>query len=292
MLFLILSIFLNAYLGIAFVIFKRFHIDLFQAIVFNYLTCVITGSLVLGEFPIHATTLAEPWFKWAILMGALFISVFNLIAFSSIKAGVTITQTANKLSLVIPFIFSWMYFQESVGMLKIAGIVLAMLAVVFVSFRKHNNDASAWQMKDLGLPFILFLSSGIIDTLTAFVQQSYLQTDAQSNAYLISGFLVAATLGSVVLLIQYLQGKRQFHVKHLLAGIILGIPNYFSIYCLVKALQWPGMSSSAVIPINNIGVLFVVSLVGIFIFKEKLIPMNYWGLFVSLLAILLIILGD
>jgi len=47
-----------------------------------------------------------------------------------------------------------------------------------------------------------------------------------------------------------------------------------------------------VIPINNIGVLFVVSLVGIFIFKEKLIPMNYWGLFVSLLAILLIILGD
>lgn len=292
MLFLILSIFLNAYLGIAFVIFKRFHIDLFQAIVFNYLTCVITGSLVLGEFPIHATTLAEPWFKWAILMGALFISVFNLIAFSSIKAGVTITQTANKLSLVIPFIFSWMYFQESVGMLKIAGIVLAMLAVVFVSFRKQNNDASAWQMKDLGLPFILFLSSGIIDTLTAFVQQSYLQTDAQSNAYLISGFLVAATLGSVVLLIQYLQGKRQFQVKHLLAGIILGIPNYFSIYCLVKALQWPGMSSSAVIPINNIGVLFVVSLVGIFIFKEKLIPMNYWGLFVSLLAILLIILGD
>lgn len=292
MLFLILSIFLNAYLGLAFVIFKRFHIDLFQAIVFNYLTCVITGSMVLGQFPIHATTPAEPWFKWAILMGALFISVFNLIAFSSIKAGVTITQTANKLSLVIPFIFSWMYFQESVGMLKIAGIVLAMFAVVFVSFRKQNNDASAWQMKDLGLPFILFLSSGIIDTLTTFVQQSYLQTDAKSNAYLIGGFLVAATLGSVVLLIQYLQGKRQFHVKHLSAGIILGIPNYFSIYCLVKALQWPGMSSSAVIPINNIGVLFVVSLVGIFIFKEKLIPMNYWGLFVSLLAILLIILGD
>jgi drug/metabolite transporter (DMT)-like permease len=292
MLFLILSIFLNAYLGIAFVIFKRFHIDLFQAIVFNYLTCVITGSLVLGQFPIHATTLTEPWFKWAILMGALFISVFNLIAFSSIKAGVTITQTANKLSLVIPFIFSWIYFQETVGLLKIGGILMAMLAVVLVSFRKHNNDSSNWQIKDLGLPFILFISSGIIDTLTAFVQQSYLQTDDQSNAYLISGFLVAAVLGSLVLLVQYLQGNRQFHVKHLLAGVVLGIPNYFSIYCLVKALQWPGMSSSAVIPINNIGVLFVVSLVGIFIFKEKLIPMNYWGLLISLMAILLIILGD
>lgn len=292
MLFLILSILLNAYLGIAFVIFKRFHIDLFQAIVFNYITCVITGSFVLGQFPIHATTLTESWFKWAILMGALFISVFNLIAFSSIKAGVTITQTANKLSLVIAFIFSWIYFQESVGLLKIGGILMAMLAVVLVSFRKHNNDSSNWQIKDLGLPFILFISSGIIDTLTAFVQQSYLQTDDQSNAYLISGFLVAAVLGSLVLLLQYLQGKRQFHVKHLLTGIVLGIPNYFSIYCLVKALQWPGMSSSAVIPINNIGVLFVVSLVGIFIFKEKLIPMNYWGLLISLMAILLIILGD
>jgi drug/metabolite transporter (DMT)-like permease len=193
---------------------------------------------------------------------------------------------------VIPFIFSWIYFQETVGLLKIGGILMAMLAVVLVSFRKHNNDSSNWQIKDLGLPFILFISSGIIDTLTAFVQQSYLQTDDQSNAYLISGFLVAAVLGSLVLLVQYLQGKRQFHVKHLLAGVVLGIPNYFSIYCLVKALQWPGMSSSAVIPINNIGVLFVVSLVGIFIFKEKLIPMNYWGLLISLMAILLIILGD
>ena len=96
MAFLILSIVFNAYLSLAFVFFKRFRVDLFQAIVFNYITCVLTGSLALGEFPLQIQSLQEPWFKWAILMGSLFISVFNLIAFSSVRACVTITQTANR----------------------------------------------------------------------------------------------------------------------------------------------------------------------------------------------------
>lgn len=292
MAFLILSILFNAYLSLAFVFFKRFQVDLFQAIVFNYITCVLTGSLMLGGFPIQSSSLQEPWFKWSIGMGSLFISVFNLIAFSSVRAGVTITQTANRLSLVIPFLFSWLFFHESIDSFKWVGLVLALAAVILVSFRKQNEDASAWKIKDLALPFLLFISSGIIDSLTNYVQKIYLKTQEQSNTYLISGFFIAGLIGSIILAYQYIQKKRHFAVRHLMAGIVLGIPNYFSIYFLVKALQNPDMSSSAVIPVNNIGVLFVVSMFGIFIFKERLIRINYLGLALTVLSILLILLGE
>lgn len=293
MIFLLLSILFNAYLGIIFAYFNRFKIDTFQAIVFNYITCVITGSFALGYFPINTTTLSTPWFKWSILMGILFISVFNLIAFSSQKTGITITQTANRLSLVIPVAISFLIYLEPINTLKVLGILLAIVAVLFSS--KQNIDPLT-QSKNFNwgmvLPIILFISSGIIDAMTKYVEMTFLHTEQMSNAYLIAGFGTAALFGSVALIFQYITGKRKFQFKFLLSGIILGIPNYFSIFFLIKALKNPDLNSSATIPINNIGVLFVVSLFGIFVFKEKLTKINYVGLIISLLAILLIYLGD
>lgn len=294
MTFLILSILFNAYLGSIFAYFKKYNIDAFQAIVFNYITCVITGSFVLGHFPIKVATLSEPWFRWSVLMGILFISVFNLIAISSSKVGITITQTSNKLSLIIPVLFSYFMYHEPLSWLKIIGIVVALIAVVLTTKGETSKDSPTAKKLhwEIILPIVLFLSSGIIDTMTKYVEQRFLKHPDTSNAYLIAGFLVAAIIGTLVLSLQYISGKRSFAFKNLIAGIVLGIPNYFSIYYLIKALQSKNLSSSATIPINNIGVLFLVSIVGIFVFKEKLSKANLVGLLFTIAAIILIFLGD
>jgi hypothetical protein len=54
MYFLFLSILLNAFISVIFGYFRKYNIDNFQAIVFNYGVCILTGSLVLGEFPVTA----------------------------------------------------------------------------------------------------------------------------------------------------------------------------------------------------------------------------------------------
>ena len=82
---ILLSIFLSSYIAIIFIYFNKYKIDFFQAIVFNYLICVVTGSVVLGKFPLGIQTLDTSWFPWALLMGVLFISVFNIIAFRATK---------------------------------------------------------------------------------------------------------------------------------------------------------------------------------------------------------------
>ena len=143
--YLLLSILLNGYIGVVFVFFKKYKIDLFQAIVYNYITCVVTGSIVTGQFPLGVSTIDLPWFKWALLMGTLFITVFNIIAVSSVKAGVTATQTANKLSLIIPVLFSWYVYHETISYLKWGGISLALIAVILTiskgeKSKKVNNS--------------------------------------------------------------------------------------------------------------------------------------------------------
>lgn len=289
---MLLSILFSAYLGIIFAYFHRHRIDIFQAIVFNYGTCVLTGSVMLGQFPIDATSISQPYFRWAIAMGILFISVFNFIGFSSVKVGITITQSANRLSMVIPVVFSFLLYGETISWVKIIGIALALAAVILVSVKPNPIKTKSLPLWEYLLPLILFISSGIIDTLTKYVQATFLVNEAISNTYLISGFFTAFVIGISVLLYQYAIGKRHFHYRYLVSGILLGVPNYFSIYFLVKALQSGVLNSSAIIPINNIGVLFVVSLFGIFIFHEKLTRLNYLGLLLTLLAILLIFLGD
>lgn len=53
-----------------------------------------------------------------------------------------------------------------------------------------------------------------------------------------------------------------------------------------------GLSSSAVIPINNIGILFIVTLFGVFIFKERLSKLNILGVVLTVVSMLLIYFGD
>ncbi len=292
MLFLFLSILLNAHISVVFGYFRKYNIDNFQAIVFNYGFCIITGCLALGKVPITIDVVSQSYFKWAILMGVLFISVFNLIAFSSQKVGVTITQTANRLSLVIPVALSVLLYGDHVSLLKVGGIVMAIVAVILVSSKENQEGKQKLSVLELALPFILFISSGIIDSLTKYVQNTYLVNEDLSNTYLILGFGIAFIIGFSVLMYLYITGKKKFQPRFILAGLLLGVPNYFSIYFLVKALQSPVLSSSATIPINNIGVLLVVSLFGILVFKEKLSKKNYLGLICTLIAILLIYLGD
>lgn len=294
MLYLIGSIVLSSYLTLSFKVLQRLGIPAFQAIVFNYITCVITGSIVNGSFPISAASTGEPWFKWALLMGSLFILLFNLIAFTTQKIGVAVASVANKLSLVIPFVFSLYLYNESSTWVKIAGIVMALAAVFLTCLPPKRNQASTQKKLPLvllvSLPAILFLGSGLLDTLIKYVEQTFLN-DEISNTYLITSFATAATFGILILIALIISGKQKFDWRSIVAGIIIGVPNYFSIWCLVHVLKDYQGRSSAIIPINNMGIVLLSSVVAWLLFKERLSAINWAGIILSLIAIALIAFG-
>ena len=141
------------------------------------------------------------------------------------------------------------------------------------------------------LPFILFVGSGLLDSLINHVQQKYVNEE-NSNAFLIAGFLSAAIIGFCILLFQYISKNRIFEWKDVLAGILIGIPNYFSIWCLIHFLKQSPWESSASIPMNNMGIVLFSTLVAAILFKEKLSMINWVGIGLSAIAIYFIAFGN
>lgn len=287
------SIVLTSYLTLAFKLCERYKIQIFQAIVFNYITCVITGSVVNGSFPVNSDVMATPWFRWSLLMGGLFVSIFTVIGLTAQKFSVAVASVANKLSLIIPVVLSVYLYQESVAGWKLAGVLLALVAVVLTCYpNRQTGETKTVNTRWLYiLPIILFIGSGLLDSLINHVQKLYV-TNENKNAYLISGFLSAAIIGSIILFTQYLTGKKQFAWKHVIAGILIGVPNYFSIWCLVRYLKESPWPSSASIPVNNMGIVLFSSVAAWLLFKEKLSVLNWMGILLSLLSIYLIAFGD
>ncbi len=288
MIYLLLTVLLNVVISALLKIFPRYKIDALQAIVANYWVCVITGSVFIGHFPINTQGAQQVWFPWALLMGLGFISIFNLLAYSTKVDGITTTTIANKLSLVIPVLFSAILYNEHIGIYKVIGIVLAFPAVYYTSRVKDENK----QAQNLYIAALLFVCSGLLDTLVKFVEIHFLPAADVQAIYLIYTFAAAGSIGIVLISILVAMKKIELHWRNLIIGVILGIPNYFSIYFLVRLLNSNYLQSSAAIPVNNIAILVVTTLMAILFFREKVTVQRVIGLILSVLAILLIAMGD
>ena len=295
MFYLIGSIVFTSYLTLSFKVLEKFRINNLQAIVFNYFTCVAVGIVVDGKSPIKVESLAAPWITWAVVLGCLFIFMFNVIAFTTQKMGVAVASVTNKLSLVIPFLFSIYLYNESATFLKITGIVVAMVAVVFSCWPEKGHMLAGSHKKVstfflIGLPLFMFVGSGLMDTMIKYIEFSFLD-DANKNAFLITTFLVAGCVGLFILLSMMLIGKIKFDYRAVVAGIAIGIPNYISIWCLVRVLRDYAGNSSAIIPINNMGIVLFSTVAAFFLFKEYLTKLNWFGIILSIVAIALIAYG-
>lgn len=283
MVFIVLSILLNASIFVVFKMFEKYRIDTFQAIVFNYYFAFIVAYFSSEiRFKLE-TTPYENWFAGAVFLGFIFISMFYVMGLTTQKLGMSVVSVAGKMSVVIPVLFGLFYYKESYDLIKVIGIVLALLAVYFVSYKEEIKVNKSI----LYLPFILFIGSGILDTTLKYIQSKYVAND--SNAvYLSVIFLVAGVLGSILLLYFIFNKKSKFTMRTLLGGIVLGIVNYFAMFFLLKALQTKGLESSSIFTINNVSIVLFSTILGLLFFKEKLSNKNIIGIALAVISIVMI----
>ena len=83
-----------------------------------------------------------------------------------------------------------------------------------------------------------------------------------------------------------IKGQKLPSKKDILWGIILGIPNYFSMYMLLKSLD--ELPSSTVFPIANMGVIICSTFLSVVLFKERISIKKALAIGCSVLAIILI----
>ena len=287
MIFLVLSILSSAAIYVIFKFLDRFKINTFNVIIINYITATILGLLLTKTQVDIFSIYKNAWFPYSIIIGVLFIMTFVLIAKSSQIVGIAITSVSNKMSVIIPIAFSIIIDPLDVlTNFKAIGIILAILAVFLSVYRKRKVE---FDPRNIYLPIILFLSMGLVDSIVKYAQHNYVADDILP-AFTVILFAMSAISGLVTKLLRKTSFRELLNHKILLWGIVLGISNYGSIYFLIKALNHKNslgntLDGSIVFGINNLGVIALSVIIGLIVFKEKFLKINWIGIILSIIAI-------
>ncbi len=287
MIFVVFSILSSAAIYIIFKFLERFKINTFNVIIINYITAAILGLLLTKTQVDIFSIYKNAWFPYSIIIGILFIMTFVLIAKSSQIVGIAITSVSNKMSVIIPIAVSIIIDPLDVlTNLKAIGIIMAILAVFLSVYRKRKVE---FDPRNIYIPIILFLSMGLVDSIVKYAQHNFVADDILP-LFTVILFAMSAISGLITKLLRRTSFKELLNKKILLWGIVLGISNYGSIYFLIKALNYKNslgntLDGSIVFGINNLGVIALSVIIGLIVFKEKFLKINWVGIIIALLAI-------
>ena len=117
----------------------------------------------------------QDWFYGALVLGFLFITIFNVMATTSQRNGLSVASVSGRMAVVIPIVFGILLYNESISFIKVIGILLALVAVYLTSVK--SNQSKSFEGSSLLYPIILFLGSGAIDTLIKYTELNFVSTE-------------------------------------------------------------------------------------------------------------------
>ncbi|MBP5496051.1 MAG: DMT family transporter [Bacteroidales bacterium] len=283
MLYLILAIVFSSGVFVTMRFFKRFELDNHQALMWNYVFATVTGFLICRHYDTIPQLVHESWFGLSLLTGFWFIFTYLLMTASTQSSGITITSLSSKLSVVLPTLAGVLIFHERLNLKVAAGIALALVALVLVlggDGKTSDNDRKINWL----LPVLIFFGTGTGDILMKLNEQ---HNTGHNMGFMIAFiYLIATLFGIMLVAYDLIRGKSKWQSKNLLGGIVLGVINFFSTFCVFHAMRY--FDNVVLFPIYNIGVVCLTALIGWLLFKEKLSWKNYLGLAIAIVAVVLI----
>ncbi len=284
---LLFAILFSSFIFVLFKLFPRFQIDTFQAIVVNYFVAFLCGYLF---FPFHLSKLVSVdlfWFMNTVSASILFIGLFLIMGISSQRNGLSSTSVAVKMSMALSVLGMMISYSEEIQWVKIAGIVLAIAGVIGMTIQptsQKNEVSSAWML------IVLFAGSGLLDFLLNYIQHHVL-IENETAFFTAFAFGMAGVIGVCIALFLWIQGKLKPSLRNLLAGILLGVPNFFSIYFLMKAYHVLPWSGSSILAVINVSIVVIASIIGLFFFQEKWTKTKIIGFISAIISILFLYLA-
>jgi drug/metabolite transporter (DMT)-like permease len=268
--------------GILFKFSRHYNVNNAQIVAANYLFALVLCYWFFSP-NFNEVNTSSPWHIY-VALGVLLPSVFLFLAISIKHMGIVKTDAAQRLSLFIPILAAWLIFKEDFNVFKVTALAVGFPALVLILSKPSQNTKNKWIY-----PTVVLLGFGIIDIL---FKQIALFTTLPYTTSLFIVFSVALIIMFAVISYEVLANKVQLALKNIIFGGLVGIFNFGNILFYLKAHQVFAKNPSTVFAGMNMGVIIIGSLVGIFVFKEKLTKINYAGLFMALLAIILIVFSQ
>ncbi|WAC40232.1 EamA/RhaT family transporter [Pedobacter sp. SL55] len=283
MVYLVFSVICSVTVGVLFKLARRYQINLVQAITWNYLFAIVLSLICFKpDFSsLSATNISPIYLALGILMPCIFI----ILGRSVRNAGLARTDIAQRLSLFISLSAAYFLFKENFDRYKEVGIVFGFAAIIFTMYRKSDRVSSKRSWLYLLLVFIGF---GAVDVMFKMVSQI---TVIPYTTSLFIIYCIAFVLSILYLLYLVWRKKTKLQLVNFFCGCILGIFNFGNILFYLRAHKEMADNPSTVFAAMNMGVIISGTLIGIFIFRERLSRWNYIGLALALVSIILITLS-
>ncbi len=281
MVYVLISVLCSVTVGVLFKLASRYNINVQQAITWNYLTAIL---LCLIFFRPALETVPLPTSPVYYVLGILLPSIFWILSRSVKAVGIARTDIAQRLSLVIPLSAAYFLFEETFSKLKIFGLILALLAVIMMLFNKDTSERKS----SVGFPLLVFLGFGTVDIL---FKQLATDVSIPYTTSLLMVFCLAFPIALAATTYQVLKERQSLKLPNLLSGILLGLFNFSNIYFYLKAHKALSSQPSLVFASMNIGVVVLGTMIGYFLFRERLSKVNFIGIGVALVAIVTITLA-
>lgn len=281
MLYLLLSVICSVAVGVIFKIARKWSTNAKQIVLFNYLFALLLCYAVFSP-DVTAITAEAPFLLYGGL-GILLPVVFLFLITSIKNIGIVKTDAAQRLSLFVSILAAWLLFKEVFSITKLIGITIGFLALFCVLNKTTDNTKS-----DLKYPILVFFGFGIIDILFKKVA-AFTTVPYTTSLFVIFSIAFFCMIG--VVLYEIIVQKKSFQLNNLLFGLLVGGFNFGNILFYLKAHQAFSTNPSTVFAGMNMGVILLGSIVGILVFKEKLSKLNYFGLVLALLSIVIIVVS-
>jgi len=279
---LLLSIVFASSLFVILKLFQKWRVNIIQALVANYITAASLGFIFYEGDVSFKNVFQKEWFPYSFMLGFLFISVFYVMALTSQKNGISVASVATKMSVVIPILSGIIYFKESLTVITLLGILLALTSVYLTS----KKETGKLQWENMIYPVLVFLGAGTVDTCIKFLQHYYVK-EAEIALFSATTFGVACLVGIPLALYDMYAKKSKPAIRNVFAGVLLGIPNFFSLVYMIKMLASNLFSSAVLFTIHNIAIVVLTTVLGVLFFKERLYLRNGIGIVLAIMALFL-----
>jgi len=217
---------------------------------------------------------------WAVLVGLVAGGVFFLsFIFYQISIrhhGIGLAGTFIKLGVFVPMSLSLLFWREYPTLLQWIGILLALAAIGLTNWPR----AGQWRQAVRPALLLLFLIGGLAEFSNKVFQQHGLLE--HRPVFLLTTFGVALLASGVTTVAK----RRAVTARDVAIGLLVGIPNLFSSFFLIQALE--GMPASVVFPAFGAGSIVILYLAGALVFRERLRARDHLAIGLTMLALILI----
>jgi len=236
--------------------------------------------------------------------GAVLIAGFFALAWATEVAGMSLAIGVMRVSVVVPFLASWLVWSEVPTVAQGIGMGLAMGAFFLLAHRRSApapvpaggpsspDDAATaeWASPSIdwhaaGVLALTFCLGGAVDVSMKTFEEGFGAGNSRV-LFLLMAFGVAFLVGAGIVLRRGVQ-RGEWPTRATVAwGGLLGIVNYGSLEFLLRAIrQLPG---PFVFPANNIAIMTLAALIGVTVWNEHLSRPNRIGLVLAGIALLLL----